>query len=180
MVRGNVQKKKQYIYRHYPNWGWPPSLPPYFWQIIFWQCVHHVDLPPSQWIFDKNHPLLGFKITSCTLHSYIYILYCKHYTKGSKKRCIILKFQTFRHNFRLYRYKFWEKNHSKMCFGPLPLLLLSKNYFAKNFWIWVDLPPSYLDNVCKYTGFFFGRHPLDNLSYSFLGIYFEISCPIYT
>ena len=122
---------KQYIYRHYPNWGWPPSLPPYFWQIIFWQCVHHVDLPPSQWIFDKNHPLLAFKITSCTLHSYIYVQYCKHYTKGSEKRYIILKFQTFRHNFSLYRHNFWEKDHSKMCFGPPPSPLFVKKWFCK-------------------------------------------------
>ena len=103
-----------------------PSLLPYFWQIIFWQCVHHVDLPPSQWIFDKNHPLLAFKITSCTLHSYIYVQYCIHYTKGSEKRYIILKFHTFRHNFSLYRHNFWEKDHSKMCFGPPPSPLFVK------------------------------------------------------
>ena len=45
---------KQYIYRHYPNWGWPHSLLPYFWQINFWQCVDQVNLPPSTWIFDKT------------------------------------------------------------------------------------------------------------------------------
>ena len=68
-LRGNV-KKKQYIYRHYPNWGWPPSLLPYFWQIYFWHSVDHVDLPPSPRIFDKNHEILGFET---------YILYYPYY-----------------------------------------------------------------------------------------------------
>ena len=58
-VRGAVQKTPQYIYRHYPYWGCPPSLPPYFWQLYFWQSVDHVDLPPSLRIFDKNHEILG-------------------------------------------------------------------------------------------------------------------------
>ena len=61
---------KQYICRHYPNWGWPPSLPSYFWQIHFWHSVDHVDLPPSPRIFDKNHEILGFKT---------YILYYPYY-----------------------------------------------------------------------------------------------------
>ena len=69
-VRGAVKKKKQYIYRHCPNWWWPPSLLPYFWQIYFWQSVAHVDLPPSPRIFDKNHEILGFE--TC-------ILYYPHY-----------------------------------------------------------------------------------------------------
>ena len=56
---GVPSEKTQYIYRHYPNWGWPPSLPPYFWQIYFWQSVDHVDLPPSPRIFDKKHEILG-------------------------------------------------------------------------------------------------------------------------
>ena len=60
-VRGNVQKKKQYICWHFPNWSGPPSLLPYFWQIYFWHIVDHVDLPPSPRIFDKNHKILGFK-----------------------------------------------------------------------------------------------------------------------
>ena len=68
-IRGNVQKKKQYIYRHYPNWGWPPSLLPYFWQIYFWHSVDHVDLPPSPRIFDKNHEILGFETYIATIHS---------------------------------------------------------------------------------------------------------------
>ena len=42
---------------------------------------------------------------------------------------------------------------------PLPLQLLSKNNFFWFFWNGVDLPPSYLDNVFKYTVFFW-RHPL--------------------
>ncbi len=54
-----INPVQQYIYRHYPNWGWPPSLPPYFWQIYFWQSVDYVDLPPSPRIFDKNHEILG-------------------------------------------------------------------------------------------------------------------------
>ena len=37
---------------------------------------------------------------------------------------------------------------------PLPLQILSKNPFFLNFWNVVDLPPSYLDDVFKYTGFF--------------------------
>ena len=53
-IRGNVKKKKQYICWHCPNWGGPPSLLPYFWQIYFWQSVDHVDLPPSPRILDKN------------------------------------------------------------------------------------------------------------------------------
>ena len=60
-LRGNVIKNKQYIYRHYSNWGWPPSLLPYFWQIYFWQRVDPVDLPPSPRIFDRNHEILGFE-----------------------------------------------------------------------------------------------------------------------
>ena len=28
----------------------PPSLPPYFWQIYFWQSVDHVDLPPLEFL----------------------------------------------------------------------------------------------------------------------------------
>ena len=43
---------------------------------------------------------------------------------------------------------------------PLPLQLLSKNDLISFFWNWVDLPPSYLDDVFKYTGFFFGDYPL--------------------
>ena len=39
-----------------------------------------------------------------------------------------------------------------MC--PLPLQLLSKNHLFLIFWNGVDLPPSYLDNVFKYTVFF--------------------------
>ena len=35
-----------------------------------------------------------------------------------------------------------------------------KNLFFLFFWNGVDLPPSYLDNVCKYTVCFFWRHPL--------------------
>ena len=34
-LRGAVQKQTNSIFT-YPNWGWPPSLPPYFWQIYFW------------------------------------------------------------------------------------------------------------------------------------------------
>ena len=43
---------------------------------------------------------------------------------------------------------------------PLPLQLLSKIHFFSNFWHGVDLPPSYLDNVFKYTVFFFWTSPL--------------------
>ena len=42
---------------------------------------------------------------------------------------------------------------------PLPLQLLSKIHFFSNFWHGVDLPPSYLDNVFKYTVFFFDGTP---------------------
>ena len=66
---GVTSKKKQYICWHYPNWGGPPSLLPYFWQIYFWHIVDHVDLPPSPRIFDKNHKILGFK----TLRLFFYI-----------------------------------------------------------------------------------------------------------
>ena len=59
---GVTSKKKQYIYRHCPNWWWPPSLLPYFWQIYFWQTLDHVDLPPSPRNFDRNHEILGFEI----------------------------------------------------------------------------------------------------------------------
>ena len=41
----------------------------------------------------------------------------------------------------------------------LPLQLLSKIYFFWFFWNGVDLPPSYLDNVCKYTGGFLDGTP---------------------
>ena len=44
---------------------------------------------------------------------------------------------------------------------PLPLQLLSKNHFFLIFWNGVDLPPSYLDNVFKYTVFFFLGLPLN-------------------
>ena len=44
---------------------------------------------------------------------------------------------------------------------PLPLQLLSKNHFFSFFWNWVDLPPSYLDNVFKYTVYFFDGTPKD-------------------
>ena len=37
---------------------------------------------------------------------------------------------------------------------PLPLQLLSKNHLFPIFWNWVNLPPSYLNNVFKYTGIF--------------------------
>ena len=43
----------------------------------------------------------------------------------------------------------------------LPPLPLSKNhFFFLFFWNWVDLPPSLLDNVFKYTVCFFWRVPL--------------------
>ena len=42
---------------------------------------------------------------------------------------------------------------------PLPLQLLSNNHLFSIFWNGVSLPPSYLDNVFKYTVFFF-RAPL--------------------
>ena len=58
---GVTSKKKQYICWHCPNWGGPPSLLPYFWQIYFWQSIDHFDLPPSTRIFDKYHEILGFE-----------------------------------------------------------------------------------------------------------------------
>ena len=45
---------------------------------------------------------------------------------------------------------------------PLPLQLVSKNHFIQFFWHGVDLPPSYSDNVHKYTVVFF-RLPLRHL-----------------
>ena len=79
VVKGCRQKKPQYIYRHYPNWGWPPSLAPYFWQMYFWHGVDHVDLPPSPIIFDKNHEILGFE--TCILYNPDYfIIYLQLYT----------------------------------------------------------------------------------------------------
>ena len=42
---------------------------------------------------------------------------------------------------------------------PLPLQLLSKNHFFLISWNGVDLPPSLLDNVFKYT-VFFREYPL--------------------
>ena len=109
-LRSNVTKKKQYIYRHYPNWGWPPSLLPYFWQIYFWHSVDHVDLPPSPRIFDKNHEILGFEI---------YIVYYPYYflrvwgtdrviyhTKLSDSRV-----QEYSQSNKLYKiecFKFWQ------------------------------------------------------------------------
>ena len=56
--------------------------------------------------------------------------------------------------------RFEKKIIQKCVLEPLPLLFLSKNNFAKKFWIGVDLPPSCLDNVCKYTVFIFWRYPL--------------------
>ena len=49
-------KKKQTVYSKTLL-----RLTPYFWQIYFWHCVDHVDLPPSPRIFDKNHEILGFE-----------------------------------------------------------------------------------------------------------------------
>ena len=46
--------------------------------------------------------------------------------------------------------------------APLPLQLLSKNHFISCFWNGVDLPPSYLDDVFKYTGFFLEITPKTN------------------
>ena len=43
---------------------------------------------------------------------------------------------------------------------PSLLSLCQKIIFFLFFWNWVDLPPSLLDNVFKYTVFFFWRHPL--------------------
>ena len=42
---------------------------------------------------------------------------------------------------------------------PLPLQLLWKNNFCSIFWNGVDLPPSYVGNVFKYTVFFFDVTP---------------------
>ena len=63
IFKGCRKKQTNSIFRHYPNWGWPPSLPPYFRQIYFWQSVDHVDLPPSPRIFDKNRDILDFEFT---------------------------------------------------------------------------------------------------------------------
>ena len=147
--KGCRQKKKQYIYRHCPNWWWPPSLLPYFWQIYFWQSVDHVDLPPSPRIFDKNHEILGFE--TC-------ILYYPHY------------FLRVRGTDRMTQSPFWARLSNKSykiewfyfwqyVLWPPPSPTFVKNSFLFNFLTWGWPPPSYLDNVCKYTVFFLDGTP---------------------
>ena len=49
-----------------------------------------------------------------------------------------------------------------ICFVTPPSPTFVKNHFFLFFWHGVDLPPSYLDNVCKYTVLCFWRNPLVN------------------
>ena len=65
---------------------------------------------------------------------------------------------------------FWQN----VC-DSLPPLPLSKNHFFLIFWNEVDLPPSLLDNVFKYTGFFLeitplGKNRISNISMLEIGL----------
>ena len=138
------KKNKQYIYRHCPNWWWPPSLLPYFWQIYFWQTLDHVDLPPSPRNFDKNHEILGFEI---------YIVYYPYYflrvwgtdrviyhTKLSASRV-----QEYRQSNKLYKiecFNFWQ-----YVLWPPPSPTFVKNSFLFNFLKW-GWPPPLLFGQC--------------------------------
>ena len=138
------KQKKQYIYRHCPNWWWPPSLLPYFWQIYFWQTLDHVDLPPSPRNFDKNHEILGFEI---------YIVYYPYYflrvwgtdrviyhTKLSASRV-----QEYRQSNKLYKiecFNFWQ-----YVLWPPPSPTFVKNSFLFNFLKW-GWPPPLLFGQC--------------------------------
>ena len=136
-IRGAIKKKTQYIYRHCPNWWWPPSLLPYFWQIYFWQSVDHVDLPPSPRIFDKNHEILGFE--TC-------ILFYPHY------------FLRVRGTDRMTQSPFWARLSNKSykiewfyfwqyVLWPPPSPTFVKNSFIFNFLTW-GWPPSLLFGQC--------------------------------
>ena len=115
------------------------------------QTLDHVDLPPSPRNFDKNHEILGFEI---------YIVYYPYYflrvwgtdrviyhTKLSASRV-----QEYRQSNKLYKiecFNFWQ-----YVLWPPPSPTFVKKSFLFNFLKWGWPPPSYLDNVCKYTGFF--------------------------
>ena len=142
---------------------------------IFTDIVQiEVDPPPSYPIFDKSIfdkvlitltslPPLQFLTKTCMfrlykLHHLLSNLTITYYIikitlKGSSKIMYYIRFADFTETI------FQRLIIQKYVLDPLLLLFLSKNNFIKNFWNGVDLPPSCLDNVCKYTVFFFEVTP---------------------
>ena len=128
---GVASKKKQFICWHYPNLGWPPSLLPYFWQIIFWQCVDDVDLPPSPQIFDKTMQFQGFNWHNLLSNYTSTFCFRQFELRKAVKKGITL----------LYNHKFWGKIHPKLHLWPTPSPLFVKNFFCDLFLTWGWPPP---------------------------------------
>ena len=134
-----------------------PSPSPIFIKNYFWQ---RVDLPPSPRIFGKNHEILGFET---------YSLNYPYYFRGTDRKTqspfkwifliegilqIPLWARLSNKSYKIECFYFWQ-----YVFWPPPSPTFVKKLSHLNFWHGVDLPPSYMDNVNKYTVFFL-RLPL--------------------